>query len=187
MPRHHAHHDHARAREAVALFSDMTALQEAVGDLEARTFPRDSISVMGSPREVEMAFGESAVQPDRAENNPDTPRGVLLRREERAIGAGILIGGGIYAGATLALLAAARNPGVPAALPVAVGGIIGGALGLLGAWLLGRYLDRQVEAQLRKGGLLLWVRTPDRRRERLALSILKSRGARYVHIHRTPY
>lgn len=172
-------------REAVGLFDNMAGLQEAVNDLEGRSFPRDSISVMGGRGEVEKVFGAAAVPPEMAERDPDTPRQPPVRTEEKAIGAGVLIGGGLYLGAVAAAFATGGDAGI--AVPaVVLWGAAGGLAGGLLALFLRRRFERQVAAQLEKGGLLLWVRTPDRRHERLARAVLKARGARHVHMQKVP-
>jgi hypothetical protein len=55
---------------------------------------------------------------------------------------------------------------------------------------LGHWLDRRdaewVQEQLDRGGLLLWVRTPDAERERRAVEILRRHSAHDVHVHQLP-
>ncbi len=65
----------------------------------------------------------------------------------------------------------------------------GGAGGLIGARLSG-FIDSHhahyLQDQLDRGGLLLWVRTPDAEHERRATEILERHSAEDVHVHDLP-
>jgi len=65
--------------------------------------------------------------------------------------------------------------------------IAGGALGAgLGALLLiavARHHAEHVKQQLARGGMVLWVRTPDPLAEKRVMAVLNQCGARLVHIH----
>ena len=69
---------------------------------------------------------------------------------------------------------------------VAAGGGAGGLIGVL----LARFLEKQhahaLQEHLDKGGLLLWVHTPDEEHERKALDILRRAGAEDAHVHSLP-
>ena len=66
---------------------------------------------------------------------------------------------------------------------------LGGASGLIGSTLAKivehHHADR-LQAQIDKGGLLLWVRTRDREHEVRAETILRKHGALDVHVHDLP-
>lgn len=173
-------------REAVGLFGSMEELQEAVRDLEVKAFPRQDISVIGSQKETEEVFGLPEVSPERAVDNPDTPRDMLVRPEEKVIGSGALIGGLAYIGAVIGFIAASSVSSSIVFPIVASGLIAGGIFGGILVWALSTHFNKRIEAQLRKGGFLLWVRTPDSRHERLACKVLKERGATRVKIHEIP-
>ena len=73
------------------------------------------------------------------------------------------------------------------AIAAAVGaGAGGGAAGALLAQFIGGYHAQRLEEQLARGGILLWVRTPDRCSERLACNILERNGGAGVHLHDLP-
>ena len=72
----------------------------------------------------------------------------------------------------------------PAVIGAAIiGGLSGGALGGILTNLLGDRNTKHIEEQIDRGGLLLWVRTPDREREDLAVQILRNNKALEVHAH----
>jgi hypothetical protein len=56
--------------------------------------------------------------------------------------------------------------------------------------LLARFLEKHhahaLQEHLDKGGLLLWVHTPDEEHERKALDILRRAGAEDAHAHSLP-
>jgi hypothetical protein len=67
--------------------------------------------------------------------------------------------------------------------------VVGGGGGLIGT-ALAQFLEHrhasQLQAQLDRGGLLLWVRTPAPEDERRAVDILRAHGADDVHVHDLP-
>jgi hypothetical protein len=176
-----------KIREAVGVFKTMEDLQGAVGDLEVATFPREYISVMGSHREMKHKFGEQYIPPEKLEDEPDVPRQQLIRTEEKGIGSGALVSIFAYIGAVTVAIAAAPVS-IPGLLSAVLLGGLGGALaGAIIVKILRVYFNRKMERQLEKGGLLLWVKTPDRKQEEIACEILKSHGARDVHVHEISY
>lgn len=170
-------------KEAVGLFMSADELQTAIRDLEGTAFPRQDISVMGKRSQLEKVFGSRTVEPERAMDNADTPRQSPSRPEEQTIGAAAMIGGTVYVGAmAMALTAGAVT--FPAIIAAAMlGGIGGGTIGAILTKLLGDRYDRHLEEQVEKGGLLLWVRTPDHEKEQIAQHIMIARGGYDVHVH----
>lgn len=170
-------------REAVGLFLSGEDLQEAIRDLEGTAFPRQDISIMGSRAELEEFFGSKTIDPHVAMENPDTPRAAPARPEEKNIGLAAMVGVPAYAGAMAAALASGAVA-FPAVMAAAVlGGVGGGAVGGILAKLFGERDTRHYEEQIDRGGLLLWVRTPDREREEEAVRIMRARHALEVHVH----
>ena len=176
-------HSNTYVPEAVGLFEDAAKLQDAIRELEATAFPRDAISVLGSRKQIEEKFGQATVDPIAAEDREDTPRQSPSRPEEQTIGAGVLVGCATYIGVVSAGIAIA-----PATMPltlmaIMLGGGSGALVGSLMLNLIRRNFDRNIEGQIERGGLLLWVRTPDADREILACSIMRRNGGKNVHIH----
>jgi hypothetical protein len=170
-------------REAVGLFDNIASLQDAVRELENTAFPRHDISVLGNRRNIEEKFGTASVHPVVVEGNAEAPRQSPVRPEEQGVGTGALVGGAAYVGAVAAAIAAG-GVSIPATLAaVALGGGGGALAGGVVAKILGDHYKHEIEEQVEKGGLLLWVRTPDKQRESLACTIMQAHGARYVKVH----
>lgn len=170
-------------RECVGLFLSAEDLQEAVRELESTAFPRQDISVMGTRAELMEVFGTKTIDPHMAMDNPDTPRAAPARPEEKTIGASAMVGVPAYVGAMSAALSAGAVA-FPAIVGAAViGGLSGGALGGILTKLFGDRDMRHYEEQIDRGGLLLWVRTPDRGREEVAVGIMRKWHALEVHVH----
>ncbi len=172
--------ENVKVSEAVGVFDDVEALSEAVTELEHTAFSRETLSVLGDAKAIEEKFGKPVVNPDKAAEDPDAPRRPPVRTEEKSIGTGAIIGGGAYIGAVGALLTAGAAVTVPAVITAAALG--GGGGGLLAKMLGDRY-GSEIEDQIEKGGLVLWVQTRDKDREELACHILKKHGAHNVHVH----
>jgi hypothetical protein len=170
-------------REAVGLFDNISSLQDAVRALENTAFPRQDISVLGNRKDIEEKFGSKAVSPAVAEDNPEAPRQSPVRTEEQVIGAGALVGSAAYIGAVAAAIAAGAVS-VPATIAaVALGGGSGALAGGILAKVMGDHYTQEIKEQVDKGGLLLWVRTPDEEREHIACDIMQAHGAKHVKVH----
>lgn len=170
-------------KEAVGLFETMDQLQLAVKELERTDFPRDSISVLGHHDEMSKNFPHFDLSVEAYEDDPNVARQAPVRSEEKTIGATVLVGGAAYLGAMAAALSAGAVtfPAIIAA--AAIGGTGGAAIGGVLAKVFGDRYDHSIQEQIEKGGLLLWVRTPDEAKEQEAMRILNSFNARHVHIH----
>lgn len=170
-------------KEAVGLFLNSEDLQNAIRDLEGTAFPRQDISVMGNRSELLKVFGAETVDPEFAMNNADTPRQAPSRPEEQTIGVAAMIGGTAYVGA-MAMALAAGAVTFPAIIGAAALGVLGGGtVGAILSKVLGSRYNRHIEEQVEKGGLLLWVRTPDEYKEEIAQRIMVARGGYDVHVH----
>jgi len=83
-------------------------------------------------------------------------------------------------------VANATNYGFSLVMAFLLGPAAYGALGALLARVVGKAHSARLETQLGRGGLLLWVRTPDPEHEQRAIDILKQHGAEDVHVHTLP-
>ena len=172
----------ATVREAVAVFDDPDRLESAVSDLQSNGIDRSNLSLLAHPS---LAEGLPARSQDVADD-PATPRESAVTdtdiRQGRVLGTSLA--------ATIAALAAAGftvATGGVAAATVAAAAAAGG-VGAVGA-LLGRGIGEDQEAfldaQLARGGVLLWVRTPDTDAERRTLGVLRRHSAQ-VYLHDLP-
>lgn len=175
--------EEGKVREAVGVFRDLKHLEEAVRELESTAFPRDSITVLGAQKDVSTAFGRKPVTMERMEDDPRTPRRVPLRPEEKTIGAALMIGCAVYIGVVAGLLATGSSPLHITIAAVLLGGCAGAAIGGVIVELIVKKMSRNIEREVGHGGLILWVRTPDPVRERLACEIMRNHGARHVRVH----
>ena len=171
-------HTQPPVREAVAVFTDRQALEAAVAELETTAFPRQDISVQ-HPADPHSARA--------AEDDPDAERAILIRPEEKTIAAGVIVGGGAYAGAiTAAFFAYGPDVGGGAFTAMMVlGAVAGASLGGMIVQMLALRMRRSWSRALRRGGMVLWVRTPKPESERTALEIMNRHGGRDVHVHTT--
>lgn len=173
-------------REAMGIFSSAEQMQEAIRELEATAFPRDSISILGHRHSIEDRFGHAVIDPSLEQDDPQAPRKAPARPEEQMIGAGALVGCAAYIGVVGAGIAMGPAS-IPATLmAIILGGGSGAALGGLLVNRLNHNYEDHIQEQLSQGGLLLWVRTPDAERETLACDILSRHGAHHVRVHDIP-
>lgn len=171
---------HPRYYEAVGVFDDSHKLDVAVAELEGTAFARTDISVAAVESEplLEEQKGNAL---SWMENH--APRGISIRPEEKVIGSGVIIGCAAYVGGCAAALAAKSATNVILLIAILSGSLAGALIGSLIVLAIGLRLQNMIAAQMRKGGLMLWVRTADQNKKDVAQKILQKNGAKYVHIH----
>lgn len=176
------------AREAVAVFQDADTLQEAIDELLSSGFARADLSLLASEPTVVEKLGHKFKKVEELEDDTSVPRSAYVSTESIGDAQGGLIGGLGYIGAVAAAGAIVASGGTVAAA-FAAAALAGGAGGLFGSvlakWVGDRHADN-LQAQVDKGGLLLWVRTWDKAQESRARDILSSHSAHDVHIHDLP-
>lgn len=174
-------------REAVGLFHDATALRSAADALMLNGFDRADLSILASESAITGKL-DPAYRTADLEDQPQVPTVAYFAGDSLTELKAAVIGGPFFIGAVSASGALIANgatfTGVLAAAIVAGG--LAAAVGALAVRWLTRHHDSYLASQLRRGGLLLWVRTIDRPHEERACSILKEAGADDVHVHDVP-
>ncbi|MEZ5666935.1 MAG: hypothetical protein R3F55_05800 [Alphaproteobacteria bacterium] len=177
-------HSHAQT-EAVGVFETHEALEAAVDDLLSDGFDRADVSLLADVPTVEAKLGHRYRRVDEVEDEADAPRTAFVSTETRGETTGGLVGALVYVGAVAAAGAVVASGGALAAALVAAA-VAGGTGGMIGA-ALARLIDvrhaHALQAQIERGGLVLWVRTRDPMHEARAARILDKHGARDVHVH----
>lgn len=171
--------------EAVGVFDSFEALQAAIYDLRMSGFSRYDISLLGDKVAMKEKLGSAYWQAADLADNPDAPRAAFV--SEEAIGEleGAISGGFFFVGSFIAM-AAMLTPVSTLAASIAAIAIGGGPAGVIGALLarrVGRHHKDYYADQIRRGGILLWVRTSDADKETLAVKILEGHSGRDVHVH----
>jgi hypothetical protein len=175
-------------REAVGVLQDARSLQAAVDELLVNGFDRSFLSLMATAATVEQELGHRYRRVEEMADDPNAPHVAFVGVDSPVTGQGAAASALAYVGACVAAGVVVGSGGAMAlAIAAAVGAGAGG--GMIGA-LLGRFVEgyhaRRLQEQLERGGLLLWVRTPDPRSEELACAILERNGATQVHLHDLP-
>lgn len=176
------------AREAVGVFHDVPSFEAAVDELMESGFDRADLSLLASEQAVVAKLGHRYAKVKELEDAIDAPRAAYVDRESVAAGQVGVVGALTYIGALAAAGAVVASGGTlaTAVIGAALAGGSGGLIGTAVARLLGRHHAGQIDAQLSKGGVLLWVRVRDDEHETRALAILRKNGAEDVHAHDIP-
>ncbi|MFQ5958556.1 MAG: hypothetical protein ACE5LF_04225 [Alphaproteobacteria bacterium] len=180
--------DSESVREAVGVFDDEGSLRAAADELLMSGFDRSYLSLLAGHRAVEQKLGHMYERIGEVEDNPDTPHSAYIGPDSRTEAEVGVIGGLAYVGAMCAVGAIVASGGTVAAA-LAGAAAVGGAGGLIGAVLagvIGGHHAEYLQEQLDRGGLLLWVRTPDAGHEKRACEILARHSAEDVHVHELP-
>lgn len=175
-------------REAVGVFHDRDSFQNAIEDLLSAGFDRSELSLLASAQAVEDKLGHAYRKVQELEDDAAVPRAAFVGDHSLAEGRTGIIGGLAYIGAVAAAGAVVASGGSLAAV-IAATAVAGGGGGLLGGWaarFLGADRARQLQQQLDRGGLLLWVHIRDAAHEGRALEILRRTGGEDVHVHELP-
>ncbi|HSO42447.1 MAG TPA: hypothetical protein VLR47_06360 [Rhodospirillales bacterium] len=178
----------ATTREAVGLFNDWTALQACVDDLLSSGFDRSELSLLAGQKAVEEKLGHVYAKVAELEDDPEVPRTAFVGRDSFIEGRTGVIGALAYIGAAAAIGAVVASGGTLAAAiaAAAVAGGSGGLIGTLATRWLGRDRAKEIQSQIDRGGLLLWVRARDRAHEDRAVAVLNRHSADHVHVHDLP-
>lgn len=172
-------------REAVGVFHHWNNLQSAVDELLLSGFDRAEISMLAGEKVVEQKLGHLYRRVSELEDDPEAPRIAFVGNDSLTEGKASAVGALGYVGAVAAVGAVVASGGALAwaiVAGVAAGGG-GAALGTLLARAVGRGRAKDLEAQIDKGGLLLWVRTTDSEHEHRAMAVLRNHQGEDVHVH----
>lgn len=172
-------------REAVGVFHDDKSLLEAIDELTSHGFGMTELSLLAGAGTVEKKLGHAYTRVSDLEDDATVPRIAFVPPESLGEAQGLIIGtlmaiGGITAagvtvasgGALAATIGAAAGAG-------GLGALIGGVL----SKLIHDHHAKYLQTQLDRGGLLLWVRTWDPKKEKEATEILRKHSADDVHVH----
>lgn len=174
-----------RVREAVATFDDVEQLEKAVFDLRTAGFEHRQMSLIANESTVKEKLGSRCEHVAELTDDPGVPRSAFVERAVVREGKAALIGALSYIGAVGAAGAIAASGGT---LAVVAGGALalgtaGAAVGAALAEYLGHEQAASLNAQIEKGGILLWVNVPDEASEAKALAALRPLSKSTVYIH----
>jgi hypothetical protein len=171
--------------EAVAVFDDADSLYAAIDELQMHGFNREELSLLAGEDTVEEKLGTTFWRAQDLEDEPDAPRIPYFSEESIGAAEGALIGIPAYvaAVATAGALVTPAGSMLTAIAGAVVAGGAGAGIGALLAKLVGDRHAQHLQDQIERGGLLLWVRTPDEEHQKKATEILERCGGRDVHVH----
>jgi hypothetical protein len=178
----------APIREAVGVFFDATHLKEAIADLLASGFGRDTLGLLAGEYTVQQSLGDVYARTNEFHDSPNAPATAFVKKESMGDTMHALAGGLFFAGSTAAmgaLVASAAVLGGTLLLAVTGAVAVGSAGALLGTLIHqsdAEYLEQQVD----EGHLLLFVRVKEPAEERRALDILSKHAGYDARIHEVP-
>jgi hypothetical protein len=176
---------HFESREVVGVFSDPETMDRAVTQLGVAGFAHAAISVLGLDKDGSFNVAPMSGSSRDIADNPAAPQGTYIsegtRNEGEAVAVGVPLTIGGFAGAWA--VAAAGGALIAAIGATVVGGVVGAGLGALLFRAVAYKRAENIETQLAKGGMVLWVTTPDAAAEERATEVLTRCGAKDVHSH----
>ena len=172
-------------REVVGVFPSPEAVEAGFEALEEVGFDRAAISVLAPDEAIRQRIGHLYTSAAEAADDPNAPRGTFVSRHSRAEAEAAAIGVPFQIGGYLGAFAVVSAGGALAAAIAAtlLGGVIGGGIGALLARAVAGRFAAQMREDVARGGLLLWVTTPDDAAEQRAMTVLRRFGATSVHAH----
>lgn len=172
--------EEATIREAVAVFDSEENLDAAVAELGNAAFPRHDISVAGRK---EKSISGGTMTASELEDNPEAPRHVPVMPEEKNMGAAFIAGVCAYIGGCVAAYLFHTLPPLTLLAGITAGSLIGGTIGLAVVLTIRDVINNNIQRQIEKGGLVLWVHTVGAKAEETACAIMRKHGGRHVHVH----
>jgi len=171
--------------EAVGVFDTFETLQAAFYDLRTVGFHHSDISLLGSQTAIEEKLGKSFWQAPDLEDDPHAPRAHFVSEEAMGELEGAIAGGFFFVGSYIAMLALLTPASTLAAslAAIAIGGTPSAVIGTLLARRTDKHHRDYYTNQIEHGGILMWVRTRDKDREKLAVEIMKKHSGHDVHVH----
>jgi hypothetical protein len=172
-------------REVVAVFHDAEKLEAAADELVKAGFPERRLSVLGDKKAVAERLGHHFEPVEVMEDDPRVPQSAFVFKADRETAEAVAIGLPMYLGAMGGALMVVASGGALAMvlLTAAAGGAVGGGLGGVIAAAIGKKHADRLEANLREGGILLWVFVGNDDEEKQVSEILKRAGGLDVHAH----
>jgi hypothetical protein len=169
-------------REAVAVFDDAEKLEGAVSELQSNGIDRSELSFLAHP----SLAGPMPRNLRQAADDPATPREPVVSdtdlRQGRVLGTSLAATIAAFAAAGFTVASGGLGAAIAAAA-VAAGGV--GAASTLFGRKLAEDQTSFLDAQLARGGVLLWVRTRDAASEQTVLEVLRRRSE-HVYLHDLP-
>lgn len=177
--------NNGKVKEAVGVFRDAKALEAAVDELEVSGFDRAALSVLATDPKAKEQVERFYRTIRDIEDGKGAPYGSFVSSDSRTEGEAAVVGLPIYIGGCAGAAAVAATGGaLSLAIAAAiVGGAAGAGLGAIFAAAVARHHALDVQAQIDKGGLVLWVRVPDADAEKRVIAVLNKMGAGDVHVH----
>jgi hypothetical protein len=169
-----------RVREVAGVFHTRAALESAAEDLLLNGFDRADVDLMATPDAVRKKLDRIYVEAEELPDIPDVPRQAYIARDDAAGAVAVTAGLLASVAATAGAFAIVASGG---ALAIALAAGAGGGAAALLARHLGRQRAQELEAHMKKDGLVLWVRVRSPDREEQAQEILRKHGAEAVRVH----
>ncbi|MHA6262728.1 hypothetical protein ACXYMO_05965 [Arenibacterium sp. CAU 1754] len=171
--------------EAVGVFDSFESFQKAFYDLRMVGFSRYDLSLLGDEEALKKHLGDAYWRSETLEDDPAAPRAAFVSEEAIGEMEGAIFGGFFFLGSYIAMAAMLTPASTLAAsiAAIAIGGAPAGAIGAILARRAGQHHKEYYAKQIENGGILLWVRVPDKDKEKLAVNIMKGHSGRDVHVH----
>ncbi|MGD9545071.1 MAG: hypothetical protein AB7F41_14990 [Methylocystis sp.] len=169
--------------EVVGLFDSVEKLQSAIDDLLTHGFDRSQISLLAEDDAAREKVGTKSST--EIEDSDEAPRISYIETESLNEGKASLIGLLFYVGAIAGAIAVwtIRGSFAEAIFAGIAAGMVASLIGIGVIKLVQRRQRNWAQAQLARGGLLLWARTWTDDHERAALDAMERNGGHDVHVH----
>jgi hypothetical protein len=175
-------------REAFALFQDTDKVNAAVSDLEGAGFDRSEMSLLAQQGVLDGHMPGEYGEIHKAAEDPKAPREAVIAdtdvRQGRTLAASTVAAVGAFAASGITIMT-----GGTAAVAIAAAAAAGLGSAAVGEALGKKASDSEKEylrEQLRRGGIVLWVKTPTPEKESRARQILTRHCASEVRVHDVP-
>lgn len=172
-------------REVAGVFHDPEAVERAVDKLTERGFADGDFAIMATDEVVKEKLSDRLRPVEKMADDAKAPRHAFLPRSDRKMAEAAVIGAPMFLLGVAGALSVVATGGAAAMALVAAaaGGAFGAGIGAGLATVIEQSHADRLAKLMQAGGIVLWVRTPDKDAEKTAIDILKAEGGEAVHAH----
>ena len=160
--------------EVVGVFGSVNDLNQAANELFIYGFDQSSLSVPAS-EEIDNNINDLI-------NKSTIVRDSFYAEENINIAEGAIIGVLLYITTLIVADVVIAKDLCNAYLAIIISAIVAASMGILLAMIINKYHKHYIEKQLKKGGLILWVRLKDKDQKAVVKKILLNNHATNVHL-----
>ncbi|RYE06041.1 MAG: hypothetical protein EOP33_02225 [Rickettsiaceae bacterium] len=172
------------SKEIVAIFDSDENLQAVIDALGLIHFSRQDVSIIKDKDEIRKKILNTSKSSRKPFSSAAISKGINITPEERGVGTGVILGGGLVTGVASALLVVGELTELAIVIPtVLVGSVTGLIFGGAMIKVVGIINSTRLKKRIDNEGLILWVRVDSTEKEVAAKKVFKAHKAKNIRTY----